>query len=295
MKKILGRLVPNLAQVGAGATAVASTGASLCVGGVCAIGVQAGTSLVTATGTMTASGVLSALATTSVLSTPSSLPTSSPHPSWLLIVSLIFLLGSTMYTVAQVRNRVLLAMSAGAGGLLVTAANLGWVASTRDASLMAVGVGLTPLLLAPWLQRGVPKWILSSTRWVMAGAAAAGLGVALYAQFGMGLVPCTLCWVERLGLLLILAGSLAHVRWVIWSGIFAGLWSGFYQLLEMQGQASDMAHLCSITGITTCSAAGSQVVGLFPIGIEAAAYFVVMFVGGLVLVDWRTRREEVGE
>lgn len=293
LSRYAARVLPNVAQIGAGASAVASTSASLCASGVCSIGAQAaGVGLMTAGGTLTATGVATALVTTANLSAMSQHTVVSVPPPWTLMLALAFLLGSTMYTVALVRRQIRLAILAGAGGLLAAAANLGWLSATRDASLMAVGVGVIPLVLAPWLTGPLPRWVAPASQWMIGAAAAGGLGAALYAQFALGMVPCTLCWVERIGLALVLAGVMANRRWPIWAGVFAGLVGGFYQLLEMQGQASDIAHLCSATGVVSCAAAGSQVVWVYPIGLEAAGLFVLLWLGVLIGSPWETTKKD---
>lgn len=131
---------------------------------------------------------------------------------------------------------------------------------------------------------------------VGAASACAALLVALWWQYYDGLQPCSLCWVQRGEVLLILAGF-ALYGWyrragaaVALAAAVAGIVTALLQLGEVHGTAPALG-VCALTasGVPSCAVAGAhRILGIRLVDWSLGG-FVLWLLLGLVAVLWRSR------
>jgi len=291
MRSRLASSTGQAANLGSALAAILTATAGACAGGVCAVGVQAGSALFTAS-----SSSFAAMAAATGAAELEGLPVTSQAPlPWWLKLAIVALLFSTMYTVAVVRDRRFLAVSAALGGIFTVVAELRWLPVGQGAQLLAIAIGLIPLVGGPLLLR----WGSSLFRWSrLLGAlavilAGSGLGLAIWLQVADGWQPCPLCWIQRIALFLVfLLGSRIWIRgWnqrdcmALLASTLAGLGSIFLQLGEMHAASLDNDGFCALLSHTSCAVAGSQILGPWSIALDAGALFGVLFLLGYALTS----------
>ncbi len=273
--------------------AVGSASVGACTGGVCAVGVQAGASFFAASSATGVAGIAVASngipAWLQIVAHPGT-PASqmlSPLSVWLKL-AVILLLFSTIYTAVTLRDWPKLWILAGGGGVLAAVAEMRWLPGGTPLEYYAGGAGLLGLLLAPWLARwhgsARSRWAL---RLSLINCAGAALGIVFYLQFVRHWDPCLLCWVERGGLVLVIAGAAVRRNWIVGLGILTGGIATGAQLLEVaHSQAvSALATTCSESG-PSCAVAGSQLWMGYPI-IYAGALLWLCLWGLFLLLETR--------
>lgn len=293
MRSRLATSTRQAANLGSALAAILTATAGACAGGVCAVGVQAGSALFTAS-----SSSFAAMAAATGAAELEGLPVTSQAPfPWWLKLAIVALLFSTMYTVAVVRDRRFLAISAALGGIFTVVAELRWLPVGQGAQLLAIATGLIPLVGGPLLLR----WGSSLVRWsrllgaLSAILAGSGLGLAIWLQVADGWQPCPLCWFQRLALVLVfLLGSRIWIRGgnqrqilALLASVLTGLGAVFLQLGEMHAASLDQEGFCTLLSHTSCAVAGSQSFGPWPIALDAGALFGVIFLLGYALAAIR--------
>ncbi|MCE5361455.1 MAG: disulfide bond formation protein B [Acidithiobacillus sp.] len=291
MRSRLASSTGQAANLGSALAAILTATAGACAGGVCAVGVQAGSALFTAS-----SSSFAAMAAAAGAAELEGLPVAT-HASfpWWLKIAIVALLFSTLYTVALLRDRRFLAISAAMGGVFAVVAELRWLPVGQGGQLLAIGAGLIPLVAGPLLLR----WGAALARWgrfiggLSAILAVSGLGLAIWLQVADGWQPCPLCWIQRIALFLVfLLGSRIWIRgWnqrdcmALLASTLAGLGAVFLQLGEMHAASLDHEGFCALLSHTSCAVAGSQILGPWSIALDAGALFGVLFLLGYALTS----------
>ena len=125
----------------------------------------------------------------------------------------------------------------------------------------------------------------------------AALAAALWWQYHDGLEPCSLCWVQRGEVVLLLIGFALHWRWQrLGSGLallaaVAGLVTALLQLDEVQNGAAAALNVCTITasGLPSCAVAGAhRILGIRLVDWSLAG-FVFWLLLALAALPWRAR------
>ena len=267
-----------LSRFGSSIAALFSAGAGACAGGVCAVGAQAGASLLSAG----ASGGLASMAAASGAPIFDLAPTAAPSATlpWWIKIAVVVLIGSIAYTAASLRDTPRLAVLATLGGILVVIAEMRWLPGGNLVEYAAMATGMVPLLFAPLLARvDLPKLIRWELRLLVGILALMAIAMAFGLQIAKGWQPCPLCWLDRGALLGIAFGALGGFDRLLLIGLTGGLAGSLAQIIEMQHASASLAHVCTLisAGGPSCGDAGSQVLWFAPIGIETAGLFVVLW------------------
>ncbi len=267
-----------LSRFGSSIAALFSAGAGACAGGVCAVGAQAGASLLGAG----ASGGLAGMAAASGAPIFDLAPatTSSAALPWWIKVAVVVLIGSIAYTAASLRDIPRLAVLATLGGILVVVAEMRWLPGGSLVEYAAMAIGMVPLLFAPLLARvDLPKFIRVELRLLVGILALMAIAVAIGLQIAKGWQPCPLCWLDRAALLGIAFGALGGFDRLLLISLTGGLAGSLAQIVEMQHASTTLSHVCTLisAGGPSCGVAGSQVLWFAPIGIETAGLFVLLW------------------
>lgn len=217
----------------------------------------------------------------------------SPFPWWLKL-AVVALMLSTLYTVAQLREHRFLAVFAALGGVFAAVAELRWIPLGQGGEMLAILSGVMPLVLGPLVLRWRPAlsrwmWITSGSAAILAGTA---LGIAIWLQVVDGWQPCPLCWLQRIALILTflfgariaILGANRRVPAALLGSVLLGLFAVFLQLGEVHQAALHRSGFCSLLAHSSCAAAGSQMLGPWPIALDAGALFAVLFLLGFCAV-----------
>lgn len=263
--------------------AASTAGASACAGGVCALGAQAASawaaSVSTAASMVSVTGASGANYSypwwqAAALHQPQSLP-------MLTKAALILLWLSTMYTVISLAGqRRRYAWIAALGALLISISELHWLPGGSPTMIFGITLGISALLLAPWLPRWSPRRCVDrATRIVLFFAPYLALVMVLFMQYADHWPPCPLCLAERVLLILVSLFVLFRKPTTALFFSLAATIPVMLQIIEMTGQ-SHAAHflsgVCTALG-PSCSASGSKIF-VFPVAYDAAGFSVLIFV-----------------
>ena len=267
-----------LSRFGSSIAALFSAGAGACAGGGCAVGAQAGASLLSAG----ASGGLAGMAAASGAPIFDLAPTVAPSATlpWWIKIAVVVLIGSIAYTAASLRDTSRLAVLATLGGILVVIAEMRWLPGGNLVEYSAMATGMVPLLFAPLLARvDLPKFIRWELRLLVGILALMAIAMAFGLQIAKGWQPCPLCWLDRGALLGIAVGALGGFDRLLLISLTGGLAGSLAQIVEMQHASTTLSHVCTLisAGGPSCGVAGSQVLWFAPIGIETAGLFVLLW------------------
>lgn len=263
------RLFGSFSGASSGAAAVLSASAGACAGGVCAVGVSAGSGIIASS-----SGPLASMIAASgaqVYSGAGTAPMQNALPWWLKVAIAVLIL-SIAYTAAALRDHPWLAIQATLGGLLVVVAELRWLPGGVPVEYLAIGTGLVPLMLAPLLARVTFSEIVSSwIRWILSGMAVGALALVFFFQFAWAWHPCALCWMERLDLVLLVGMLIGRKNATLVA--LVGLALVGAQLTEIQHGSTFLSNLCSTMSPQNCATAGQKLLLGWPIGYWSAVFF----------------------
>jgi disulfide bond formation protein DsbB len=229
----------------------------------------------------------------------------APFPWWLKL-AIVALLFSTLYTVALLRDRRFLAISTALGGVFAVVAELRWLPVGQGGQLLAIGVGLIPLVAGPLLLR----WGEELARWerfigsLTAILAAYGIVLSIWLQVFDGWQPCLLCWVQRVALFLVFLFGI-RIRFLgslifglkkrdclaLLASTLVGLGAVFLQLGEMHAASLHQTGFCALIAHTSCAVAGSQLLGPWPIALDAGMLFGLLFVFAYMLAAIPVRQK----
>lgn len=289
-----GDLASGGSGLGSALAAALTAGAGACAGGVCAVGVQAGASMFSAA---SSSSFAAMAAATGAAETQGSLATATTPLPWWLKLAVAALILSTAYTTATLREHRLLAILAALGGGFAVVAELRWLPVGQGGELLAIAVGVLPLVLGPLLLQLRLRRGLGALAALAAVLALGALGWVFWLQMVDGWQPCPLCWLQRIALVVIALP--ATIFWLrrrkrdLWvsslGGSLLGLFAVFLQLGEMQASLEDKTGFCSLLSHTSCAAAGSQIFGPLPIALDAGVLFLVLF--GLSIVAFSVQED----
>ncbi|MDD2751479.1 MAG: disulfide bond formation protein B, partial [Acidithiobacillus sp.] len=199
--------------------------------------------------------------------------------------AIVALILSTVYTTAILSGHRKWAVLAALGGAFAIVAELHWLPVGKSGELLAIGIGVTPLVLGPLLLRW--EGFLSRSRiqhgirmvsGILAGSA---LIWVFYLQLFQGWQPCALCWIERIALVGVLYAAftlrpLGGRPDVAFASSLLGITAVFLQLAEIHHAAHALTGFCSLFSHTSCAVAGSQTLGPWPIALDAGVLFAVL-------------------
>ncbi|MBU2840126.1 disulfide bond formation protein B [Acidithiobacillus thiooxidans] len=279
-------------SLGSTLAAVFSASAGACAGGVCLAGAQAGISAFSASSTSFAAMAAASSAAEGVTGVSASgLDTAFP---WWMKLAIVALMLSTVYTTTILSGHRKWAVLAALGGVFAVVAELHWLPIGKDGNLLAIGIGVTPLVLGPLLLRW--ERFFSRTRIQNGIRFVSGIlaGIALIWVFSLqifqGWDPCALCWIERIGLFGILFAAIARRPDVALASGVLGSTAVLLQLAEIHHAAHALTGFCSLFSHTSCAVAGSQALGPWPIALDAGVLFAVLLM--LAQVSWPDPREK---
>lgn len=277
--------------------AVSTAGASACAGGVCAIGAQAA-SVFAASASSAAS---MASATTGAFSSQGSYPwwqTPVHHAAHLPLplftrIALVLLWISAIYTITSLsQQKRRYAWLSAFGAIIVTIAELHWLPGGMPVMFFGVGLGITLLLLSPWLPRWSPRRCASrALRITLFFAPMSAIGLMFYFQIFQSWNPCPLCLTERIFFFFVALFTLfRRPTWAFLAAILSPF-PVFLQIIEMSGQshaARFLSQVCSSAG-PSCGSAGAHVF-VFPVAYDAAGLSVfLVFLSLLVAAPYWNR------
>ncbi|PKY11849.1 hypothetical protein B1757_02495 [Acidithiobacillus marinus] len=292
-------LAGSFTSLGSTLAAVVSASAGACAGGVCLAGAQAGISTFSASATSFSAFAAASSAAEGAAEVSGSL-TQSAFPWWMRLAVAALIL-STIYTAVILSRHpagIRLAILSALGGTLAVIAELHWLPVGKSGELLAIAVGVTPLVLGPLLIRW--QGFFARIQWGILLTTSTLAAIALIwvfaLQFFQALEPCALCWVERFAIAGIILSS--PVTWIqrtrgiylAFGSAVVGLVAVFAQLAEIHHAAHAVAGFCSLFSHTSCAVAGSQLLGPWPIALDAGVFFAVIL--ALVQIAWRVSPEE---
>ncbi|MBU2740901.1 MULTISPECIES: disulfide bond formation protein B [Acidithiobacillus] len=279
-------------SLGSTLAAVFSASAGACAGGVCLAGAQAGISAFSASSTSFAAMAAASSAAEGV--SVSGLDTAFP---WWMKLAIVALMLSTVYTTAILSGHRKWAVLAALGGVFAVVAELHWLPIGKDGNLLAIGIGVTPLVLGPLLLRWERFFsrnrIQNGIRFVSGILGGIALIWVFSLQIFQGWDPCALCWIERIGLFGILFAAIARRPDVALASGVLGSTAVLLQLAEIHHAAHALTGFCSLFSHTSCAVAGSQALGPWPIALDAGMLFAVLLM--LAQVSWPNHREKPKE
>lgn len=279
-----------------GIASASSAGASACAGGVCAVAAQAGSAWAagsagvaviagSAAGGANAGGnaLANQMASNQWLAPTSVTPPAMP---WWAMLAMIVLWLSTVWTIMRLKGMPRAAWLAAMGSILITVADLHWIASGMDVEYTLLASGMVLLLLAP----AMPLWSPSDR---MDHAIRAGLVIlpllaiifAFWLQVVKGWAPCPLCWLERAELMAIALTAMWNKPGLAITFATLGTASVLAQMIEAGNDGGQPAHLltlaCSNIG-PSCATAGNKVLWNFPITWWTGGLMIALFFMGML-------------
>lgn len=289
----------SFTSMGSTLAAVVSASAGACAGGVCLAGAQVGISAFSASATSFSAMAAASSAAEGVAGVPGSLAQSA-FPWWMQL-AVVALILSTIYTTAILSPHpagIRLAILAAVGGTLAIIAELHWLPVGKSGELLAIAVGVTPLVLGPLVLRFSRFFVRIQWGILLITGTLAGIALiwVFVLQFFQALEPCALCWVERFAVAgIILSSPLTWINgirgfYLAFGSALAGLVAVFAQLAEIHHAAHSLTGFCSLFSHTSCAVAGSQVVGPWPIALDAGVLFAVIL--ALIQIAWGVSGEE---
>ncbi|MBU2738585.1 disulfide bond formation protein B [Acidithiobacillus concretivorus] len=284
-------LAGSATSLGSTLAAVFSASAGACAGGVCLAGAQAGISAFSASSTSFAAMAAASSAAEGV--SASGVDTVFP---WWMKLAIVALMLSTIYTTAILFSHRKWAVFAALGGVFAVIAELHWLPVGKRGELLAIAIGVTPLVLGPLLLRW--ERFFSRDRIQNGIRIASGIlaGIAFiwvfYLQISQGWEPCALCWIERIALAGVIYAAFAGRPDVAFVSSILGIGAVFLQLAEIHHAAHALTGFCSLFSHTSCAVAGSQSLGPWPIALDAGVLFAVLLM--LSMAAWPQRHEKSG-
>lgn len=281
------RLFGSFSGASSGAAAVLSASAGACAGGVCAVGVSAGSGIIASS-----SGPLASMIAASgaqVYSGAGTAPMQNALPWWLKVAIAVLIL-SIAYTAATLRDHPKAAVYATLGGLLVVVAELRWLPGGVPVEYLGIGTGLIPIMLGPLMTRvTIPQGVLTWMLWASTGMVVSALGLVFYFQFAWDWQPCALCWMERMELALYLL-LMWQWRYFLLAPL-AGIVVVAAQFIEMQHGSGVLGRFCSALSAQSCATAGQQLLLGWPIAYWAAVFFLALWALAFMMAFGRVQRQ----
>jgi Disulfide bond formation protein DsbB. len=276
-------LAGSATSLGSTLAAVFSASAGACAGGVCLAGAQAGISAFSASSTSFAAMAAASSAAEGVSgASASGVDTAFP---WWMKLAIVALMLSTVYTTAILSRHRKWAVLAALGGVFAVVAELHWLPVGKRGELLAIAVGVMPLILGPLLLRWEKFFsrsrIQNGIRFVSGILAGIALLWVFCLQLFQGWEPCALCWIERIALVGVLYAAftlrpLTGRPDVAFASSLLGIAAVFLQLAEIHHAAHALTGFCSLFSHTSCAVAGSQTLGPWPIALDAGVLFAVL-------------------
>lgn len=276
MNKWLKSLLPASAPAITGISAAAS----VCAGGVCTVAATTAAPLVSAA---SSTGIAGALALSQQGSLLDLTHTVTRHttvfPVW-NILAFILLSAAFMANIWQFSKQrafipaILLWLSF--VGLSLTELWRLPIPAPQEWQWAGLALSVPWFIGLPWIGDNLKSGIRRIIPWFLVVYGLLGFAFVFYLQFGKDIAPCALCYMERGGLFLALAGLLLPSLWkfgsttIFW---FIAESLAVWQMLEWKHSVKPLA-ICSGNHLSCGTAGGHLILGI-PLIILAVIYFAV--------------------